>query len=153
MTMVTLPNTPGRIQRRYEALMDIPTYEERLRYLAAPHPVGDETFASLRKLNQDFYHSSEWRNVRDRVITRDWGCDLGLRDRPILGTPIVHHMVELTPDDFLQHSVFLLNPDYLITVSRQTHDLIHYGFARFSAPPSVIERVPFDTCPWKKVSA
>lgn len=138
--------------REYESLLLLPTFQERLRYLSLPHAVGVDIFGSERLNNQAFYHSSEWHSLRNAVIARDWGCDLAIRDRPITGHIIVHHMVPLTPRDFSLGTEFLLAPKYLITVSPDTHRMIHYGIR-----DSVVEysglyenRTPHDTCPWRK---
>ena len=137
--------------KTYSELITLPTFEERYQYLRIGGKVGVETFGFDRYLNQQFYKSREWRAVRDFVIIRDNGCDLGIPGRDIpSGVPIlVHHMNPITIEDILQHSDFLLNPEYLICTIKNTHDAIHYGDENilYKAP---VERQPFDTCPWKK---
>lgn len=128
--------------------MRIPSFKARFQYLQLNGRVGEETFGFDRYLNQVFYRHPDWRHVRDEVILRDNGCDLGMDDRPINSRIYVHHMNPIRKEDILQHSDFLLNPEYLICVSKQTHDAIHYGDEShlILAPP---ERTQNDTCPWK----
>ena len=108
-----------------------------------------EYFGFDRYLNQQFYTSDKWRAVRDYVIVRDNGCDLGIEGREIRsGRILVHHMNPITIDDILQQSEFLMDPEYLITTVKNTHDAIHYGDESLliTAP---IERFRNDTCPWR----
>ena len=134
--------------RRYSELIKLNTFEERFEYLKLNGVVGEETFGFDRYLNQLFYTSDEWRSIRDKVIVRDLGCDLGISDREIPGRMIIHHMNPITKDDILRRSEFLLDPEYLITTVKNTHDAIHYGDSNLlvQAP---ISRRPNDTCPWK----
>lgn len=137
------------IIRTYEELITFPTFEERYRYLKLDGRVGEETFGFDRYLNQSFYTSDEWRNVRREIIVRDMGCDLGMSDREIRGKIIVHHMNPIMVKDIIHRSEFLLDPNYLICTLDSTHKAIHYGDEHLLllAP---IERTPFDTCPWKQ---
>lgn len=135
--------------RTYSELMTLPTYEERYRYLRLGGRVGEETFGFDRYLNQEFYKSDEWLKVRDEVIIRDNGCDLGIPDREIRGRILVHHMNPITIDDIKNRSEFLLNPEYLITTVKNTHDAIHYGDESLLITVSK-ERSKNDTCPWRK---
>lgn len=135
--------------RTYSELITLPTFEERYRYLKLDGRVGEDTFGFDRYLNQIFYRSPEWKSVRDFVIVRDNGCDLACPDREILGSRIlVHHMNPISVDDILDRSDILLNPEYLITTIKNTHDAIHYGDESilFTNP---IERTKNDTCPWR----
>lgn len=134
--------------RRYSELKLLPTYAERLDYLQLQGSIGIETFGFDRYLNQRFYRSYEWKAARDIVIIRDNGCDLAIENLPIFGRLIVHHMNPISIDDVLSHSDLLFNPEYLICVSIDTHNKIHYGSCQEGTLP--IERTPFDTCPWKK---
>ena len=136
------------IIRTYSKLIELPTFEERYRYLRIGGKVGEETFGFERYLNQEFYKSDEWKSVRRQVIIRDNGCDLGMEDREIYGRIIVHHMNPITSDDLIQRSDFLLNPEYLICTIKATHDAIHYGDESLLLKPPV-ERTKNDTCPWK----
>ena len=135
--------------RTYSELSNLPTFEERFRYLRLSGSVGEETFGFERYLNQRFYSSTEWKRVRDTVILRDNGCDLGISDRMIGKKVIIHHMNPVTRDDILAQSELLLNPEYLICVSQTTHNAIHYGDESLLIPSSIVERKPGDTCPWK----
>ena len=135
--------------KRYSELITIPTFEERFRYLKLSGYVGEETFGSDRYLNQQFYRSDEWRAIRDYVIVRDDGCDIGIEGRQIIGNIIVHHMNPITKDDILNRTKYLLDPEYLICTIKNTHDAIHYGDENILIKDPVI-RKPNDTCPWRK---
>lgn len=136
--------------RTYSELIKLPTFEERFRYLRLNGRVGEETFGFDRYLNQLFYKSDEWLSVRDYVIIRDNGCDLGMSDRQIPdGVKIlVHHMNPISVRDILDQTDYLLNPEYLICTVKSTHDAIHYGDESilYTIPR---ERTRNDTCPWK----
>lgn len=135
--------------RTYSELITLPTFEERFRYLQLGGKVGEDTFGHDRYLNQMFYTSDEWRRIRRDVIVRDNGCDLGIQDREIHGLIIIHHMNPITIEDIINRSEFLLNPEYLISTVKNTHDAIHFSDERILiADP--IERRPNDTCPWKR---
>lgn len=137
------------IIRCYSELILLDTFEERYNYLKLGGRVGEETFGFDRYLNQRFYTSQEWLSLRDEVILRDLGCDLGVKDREINGRILIHHMNPISKEDILRRSDFLLNPEYLIATSKSTHDAIHYGdFKLIGQAP--IERRLNDTCPWKK---
>ena len=136
--------------KTYSELITLPTFEERYLYLRLGGKVGEDTFGFDRYLNQVFYRSEEWKAIRRQVIIRDNGCDLGCEDREIPnGVKIlIHHMNPITKKDILDRSDFLLNPEYLITTIKYTHDAIHYGDDSSIFTP-VIERSKNDTCPWK----
>lgn len=138
------------IIRTYSELITFPTFEERYRYLKLDGVVGAETFGFDRYLNQIFYRSKEWQNIRDYVIARDLGCDLGCLDREIPeGVRIlVHHMNPINVDDILKRSSYLLDPEFLISTIKNTHDAIHYGDESilYTVP---VERRKNDTCPWR----
>lgn len=142
-------NTTRTTIRTYSELITIPTFEERFEYLKLDGVVGEETFGFDRYLNQAFYRSEEWRRIRDLVIIRDNGCDLGVPGREIYGRILIHHMNPITKEDVINGSDFLLNPEYLICTIKNTHDAIHYSDERIliTAP---IERTPNDTCPWRR---
>ena len=135
--------------RSYSELITIPTFEERFKYLKLDGRVGEETFGFDRYLNQIFYKSNEWLRVRDLVIVRDNGCDLGIKGREIYGRILIHHMNPITIDDITRRSKYLLDPEYLITTVKNTHDAIHYGDESLLIKVP-IERSKYDTCPWKK---
>ena len=134
--------------KTYSELITIPTFEERFEYLKLDGQVGVETFGFNRYLNQAFYKSDEWLSIRDYVITRDNGCDLGMEGYEIYGQILIHHINPITKDDIIQRSRILLDPENLITTVKRTHDAIHYGDSNLlmRAP---IERRKNDTCPWR----
>lgn len=135
--------------RSYTELITLPTFEERYRYLKLNGKVGEETFGFDRYLNQVFYNSKEWKQIRDFVIVRDGGCDLGIEDREIFGKILVHHMNPIRLEDIARRSDYLLDPEYLICTVKNTHDAIHYGDESllFTIPT---ERTRNDTCPWRR---
>lgn len=135
--------------RTYSELIQLPTFEDRYRYLRLNGVVGEETFGFDRYLNQVFYRSQRWKEVRDYVIIRDNGCDLGISDREIHSRIIIHHMNPIKLSDIEKESAFLLNPEYLISVSHNTHNAIHYGDENLLIQP-IVERSKNDTCPWRK---
>ena len=135
--------------RTYTELMKLATFEERYKYLKLIAKVGEETFGFDRYLNQQFYHSQEWKSLRSQIIIRDNACDLGIPGREMDSRIIIHHMNPITKDDLIHQSDFLLNPEYLICCSKKTHSAIHYGddtmlFDNF------VERSKDDTCPWRR---
>ena len=133
----------------YSELMKYSTFEDRLNYLRLYGNVGEDTFGFDRYLNQAFYKSKEWRDLRNYIIVRDHGCDLAIPDREIFDSRIlIHHMNPISKDDIINSTEFLLNPEYLITTIKSTHDFIHYGISNFKEE-CVIERKRNDTCPWK----
>ena len=134
--------------RTYSELIQLPTLEERFDYLRLDGVVGKDTFGFDRYLNQQFYRSGEWKRIRNQVIVRDNGCDLGIDDYEIHGRILIHHMNPISIEDLQHMSDLLMNPEYLICVSHRTHNAIHYGDERLivTAP---IERTQNDTCPWR----
>lgn len=135
--------------RTYSELSQLATFEERYRYLRLGGHVGKETFGFDRWINQMFYKDPEWLKVRDIVIMRDNGCDLGIEGREIYSRIIVHHMNPITKADILDRSKFLLDPEYLICTVKNTHDAIHYGDENLLITLPM-ERSPNDTCPWRR---
>lgn len=133
--------------RTYSELITLPSFEERYRYLKLDGVVGEETFGFDRYLNQLFYRSKEWKTIRNFVITRDNGCDLGIKGHDIYGKILVHHMNPISKEDILGRSEYLLNPEFLISTIKNTHDAIHYGDESLliTAP---IQRSKNDTSPW-----
>ena len=134
--------------KTYSELSKLKTYKERLEYLKLDGHVGVDTFGWDRYLNQDFYQSDEWKRIRNEVIIRDRGCDLGIDGRRINHSAIIHHMNPITAADIINRSEFLINPEYLITVTLKTHNAIHYGSGDIPET-EFIERKPGDTCPWR----
>lgn len=135
--------------KTYSELITLPTYEERYRYLRLSGAVGQDTFGFDRHMNQKFYRSAEWKRIRDMVIVRDNGCDLGIEDRVIHGKILIHHMNPITEKDIRYATELLLNPEYLICVTHTTHNAIHYGDEDLLIKEPVVRR-PNDTCPWKR---
>ena len=136
--------------RTYSELSKLKTYEERFQYLRLDGKVGRETFGFDRYLNQAFYRLQKWKDVRNKVIVRDNGCDLGIEGYEIYGRVIIHHMNPVTIEDILRESEFLFDPEFLISTTHSTHNAIHYGDESLliTAP---VERKTNDTCPWKKI--
>lgn len=134
--------------RSYSRLIKLQTFEERFDYLKLDGVVGEDTFGFDRYLNQQFYRSREWKRIRDQVILRDNGCDLGVDGYEIHGRVLIHHMNPISIDDIHTMSDFLMNPEYLICVTHRTHNAIHYGDKNLIITEP-IERIKNDTCPWK----
>ena len=143
--------TTRTIIRTYSELITLPTFEERFQYLRLDGRIGEQTFGFDRYLNQLFYKDPEWLSVRDKVIIRDLGCDLGIEEYEISKGQriLIHHMNPITKDDITRRSRFLLDPEYLICTSHRTHTAIHYGDERL-LPSKPIVRTKNDTCPWRR---
>lgn len=135
--------------RTYSELQRLPDFRDRFEYLRLDGQVGKETFGFERYLNQQFYHSREWKRIRDYVITRDLGRDLGVEGYEIHGRIYIHHMNPITSSDVRQGTSFLVDPEYLICVTMNTHTAIHYGDETLLITEP-IERTPNDTSPWKR---
>ena len=135
--------------RTYGELIKIEKFFDRYEYLKLDGAVGSETFGFDRWLNQKFYKSPEWRSVRDEVIVRDGGCDLGIADRPIGGRIYIHHMNPIDVKSIVERKSILLNPEFLICCSHNTHEAIHYGTSDILMPDRFVERKPGDTILWK----
>ena len=132
----------------YSELCQLDTFEERYRYLRLNGSVGNATFGFDRWLNQRFYKDPEWIALRRDIIIRDLGCDLARADREICGPIMVHHMNPITKEDIIYRSEFLLNPEYLICCSDNTHKAIHYGDESLLVLAPIV-RSRNDTCPWR----
>ena len=135
--------------RMYTELIQLPTFKERYDYLRLGAIVGQDTFGFDRYLNQKFYHSKEWQQIRRDVIIRDEGRDLAMPGYEIQNGIYIHHMNPITLQDINDATNFLLNPEYLVCVTKQTHNAIHYGDASL-LPQLPVERRPNDTCPWRQ---
>lgn len=136
--------------KTYSELVRFNSFEDRLRYASIGGKVGAMTFGGQRVLNQDFYRSAEWKRVRDFVIIRDGGCDLAISNLPITGKIIVHHLNPIRISDLEDGHKLILNPDFMVCVSLDTHNAIHYGIEELS-PNIYVQRTPNDTCPWKSM--
>lgn len=143
MAVTVIPMT-----RRYSELILLPTFEERYRYLRLNGIVGEDTFGFDRIFNQMFYRSKEWKDIRNYVIVRDNGCDLGIADRALAGQVLIHHMNPISLDDINNRADILLNPEFLITTCKATHNAIHYGNENLLVK-DYVERTKNDTCPWR----
>lgn len=135
--------------KTYKELCLLPSFKERFEYCKLEGTVGEDTFGFDRYLNQQFYRSDEWRRLRDFVILRDNGCDLGVEGCEIHGRVLIHHLNPIGKEDVIRHSKFLVDPDNLVCVSLDTHNAIHYG-SEPKADQKPLIRTPNDTCPWKR---
>lgn len=135
--------------RSYSELIKLKTFEERYKYLQLGGSVGKDTFGFDRYINQRFYRSQEWKSIRNEVIVRDNGCDLGVEGYDIHGRIYIHHMNPILLKDIEDCTEFLLNPEYLITTTHRTHNAIHYGDESLLILDPVV-RTANDTCPWKR---
>lgn len=133
--------------RRYSELRRIDSFEERFEYLSLRGVVGESTFGFERHINQSFYRSTQWRQLRHHVIARDLGCDLGMAEHEIYDRVIIHHMNPMTVAEIVNGEDQILNPEFLITVTHNTHNAIHYGDSNL-LPKPLVERHPGDTRLW-----
>ena len=134
--------------RTYSELVGLDGFAERFKYLKLIGTIGEETFGYDRYLNQALYHSDTWKSIRDYVIIRDNACDLAVDGLEIQGRLIVHHMNPISKLDIVEKSEIILDPEFLICTTINTHNAIHYGDDSILEP--WIERRPNDTCPWKQ---
>lgn len=147
---------PDKIQvnqliRTYSELAQLDTFIERFDYLSLKGVVGESTFGFERHRNQKFYRSKEWRTVRDEVIARDLGNDLGIPGFEIYDRILIHHMNPMVVADIVGGNEDILNPEYLISVTHNTHNAIHYGDASILNLP-MVERRPGDTNLWEPLT-
>ena len=133
--------------RSYSELRNFDSFEDRFEYLKLGGTVGHSTFGFDRYVNQAFYNSSEWKTIRQHVIIRDNGCDLGIRGYEINGALLVHHINPMEIDDVVHREDWILNPEFLITTTQDTHNAIHYG-DKSLLRKKFIERKPGDTRLW-----
>lgn len=133
--------------RTYRDLRRLDTFKERFDYLALHGAVGEATFGFDRWMNQKFYTSYEWRQLRHQIIVRDNGCDLGIEGYEIHARLVIHHMNPITVDDIKHGSMDILDPEFLITTTHDTHNAIHYGDEKL-LPRPFVERRPGDTKLW-----
>jgi hypothetical protein len=135
------------IVRTYSNLIKRHTFEDRFRYLSLRGQVGESTFGFDRWINQQFYTSTQWRQVRNYVITRDNGCDLGVDGYEIYDRIVIHHLNPMSVSDITHGDPAILDPEFLITTTHRTHNAIHYGDERLLLRP-LVERRPGDTRLW-----
>lgn len=133
--------------RTYSELIKRDAFHSRFKYLVLGDAIGAATFGYDRPMNQDFYHSFEWKRIRDHVIVRDQGCDLGVSGHEIHDRVLVHHMNPITTRDLIHFNEDILDPEYLICVSTRTHNAIHFG-DESQLPTPFVERRPGDTKLW-----
>lgn len=133
--------------RTYTELIKRDTFLGRFRYAVLGGELGVATFGYDRPMNQAFYMSREWKTVRDTVIVRDNGCDLGVEGHPIRDRVLVHHMNPIRVNDLVHFNHEILDPEYLICVSTRTHNAIHFGDEK-QLPQPFAERYPGDTTLW-----
>ena len=137
------------MMRTYSELSKLGTFDERFKYLELKGCVGAETFGRDRHMNQTLYHSDMWSHVRNEVIIRDNGCDLGIEGWEIKGYLYIHHMNPITIDDLEHNLDYVLDPEYLVCVSLDTHNAIHYGDEGYLITRRPAFRQKGDTCPWR----
>ena len=133
--------------RSYRELRRLETFFDRFEYLSLKGTVGQDTFGFDRWINQRFYRSYEWKRARNHVIVRDNGCDLGVEGHEIYTDLLVHHMNPISMQDIQHGEEWILDPNYLITTSLQTHNAIHFGDESL-LPRGPIVRQPGDTKLW-----
>ena len=133
--------------RSYSELSRLNTFEDRFEYLKLSGGVGRSTFGFDRYINQAFYTSKEWRDVRQHVVIRDGGCDLGIFDHEIHAEILIHHMNPMSVDDIINREPWIMDPEFLITTTHRTHNNIHFGSSNLT-PKVVISRSPRDTKLW-----
>ena len=133
--------------RSYSELTQFNSFEDRFEYLKLGGGVGRATFGFDRYINQQFYSSREWHDIRQFVILRDEGCDLGVIGYEIYAEILIHHMNPVKVDDIVQRREWILDPEFLITTTHRTHNSIHFGAAN-PFPKVVISRAPRDTKLW-----
>lgn len=139
--------------KTYTEMLQYTTFQDRFNYLKLDGRIGEETFGnySRRWLNQRFYQSPEWQMIKQQVLIRDNGCDMALQEYELINNKIyVHHMNPITEDDIINHTSFLTNPEYLVCVSFETHNAIHFGdlnVSRIAKDPA--QRYPGDQCLWR----
>lgn len=134
--------------KTYSELITIPNFVDRYRYLRVTSNIGDTTFGSKRYLNQLLYQSGEWKSIRNTIIVRDNGCDLGCLDREIHSGIVIHHIDPITIEDILERNPKVFDPNNLISASNMTHKAVHYGNENLLIG-DLVPRRENDTCPWR----
>lgn len=135
--------------KTYAECMQLPTFQERYRYLQIGGQVGKETFGYDRYSNQMLYRTPEWKRFRREIILRDNGCDLGCEGYEIYGNILVHHINPITVEDVINRNPCIFDPNNVICTSHNTHNAIHYGDETNLITEPIV-RKPYDTCPWKR---
>ena len=137
------------MKKSYTELLSFTSFEERFKYLCCYQPIGEATFGGGRYLNQALYRSKQWKDLREQIIIRDNGCDLGVEGYDIRGKILIHHINPITKEELLKRAPSVFDPENLICVSFETHQGIHYC-DETKIPTQLITRKPNDTCPWKR---
>ena len=132
----------------YSELIQIPDFLGRFNYLKLGGGIGEMTFGFERYLNQEFYHSKEWKQFRNEIIIRDNGNDLGVDGFQIGGKIIIHHINPITIADIRNGSPVVLDPENVICVSHRTHEAIHFGSEDLLVDYFTTSRRPGDTKLW-----
>ena len=135
--------------KSYSELIEIPDFVDRIRYLKLSGKVTELTFGFQRYLNQQFYKSQRWKDLRNHVILRDNGCDLAMPGHELNRDILIHHLNPISIDDIQLQTDKLLDPENLVCVSKMTHNIIHYGDESYISDLQPVERRPNDTCPWR----
>ena len=136
--------------KTYSKLIQIPSYIERYRYLRLGGKAGEITFGNERYLNQVLYKSPDWRSFRRVIIIRDNGCDMGMDGYDIQGPILIHHINPITVEDVLERNECVFDPENVISVSKKTHNAIHYGSEDLLRVDEIVERRPGDTIFWRR---
>lgn len=138
-----------KLEKRYSELIQLPTFKERFDYLCLQGKVGIDTFGSSRYLNQALYNSGPWRALRNKVIARDNGYDMGCEGY-LCDRIIIHHINPITVEDFEDDNPLIWDLENLVCVDTMTHKAIHYSDFSLIKPVGIVTRSPYDTCPWRK---
>lgn len=136
-------------KKTYSELIQIPSYIERYRYLKLGGKAGEITFGNDRYLNQILYKSPEWKSFRRGIILRDCGCDMGVPGYEIQGVILIHHINPITVEDIYERNECVFDEENVISVSKRTHNAIHYGDEELLSIDEIVERRPNDTTPWR----
>ena len=136
--------------KTYSKIIQIPSYIERYRYLRLGGKAGEITFGNERYLNQVLYKSPDWRSFRRGIIIRDNGCDMGMDGYDIQGPILIHHINPITVEDVLERNECVFDPENVISVSKKTHNAIHYGSEDLLRVDEIVERRPGDTIFWRR---
>lgn len=132
--------------KTYSELIRVDSFIDRFEYLKLEGHVGEATFGFDRHLNQQFYQSHAWQNIRNHVIARDNACDLGVPGYEVNHGLLIHHINPMTPHDIVAGEEWILDPEFLITTTKQTHNAIHFGADMH--PLHIVQRSPGDTKLW-----
>ena len=133
--------------RTYSEFRRLDSFEDRFKYLALRGVVGAPTFGFDRWMNQRFYTSAQWRQLRFDVIARERGCDLGVEGYEVHDRLYIHHMNPMTVANLKEGDEEILDIEFLVATSQLTHNAIHYGDEKLLRKPFVPRRAG-DTKLW-----